>query len=56
MKPGARSKALIQNIDYAPTFLEAAGADIPEDIQGRSIVPVLKNEGKAPADLPLFSV
>jgi N-acetylglucosamine-6-sulfatase len=50
VKPGVRSKALIQNIDYAPTFLEAAGVPIPEDIQGRSLVPILKNEGKAPED------
>jgi N-acetylglucosamine-6-sulfatase len=50
VKPGIRSKALIQNIDYAPTFLEVAGVDIPEDIQGRSLVPVLKNAGTAPAD------
>jgi N-acetylglucosamine-6-sulfatase len=50
VKPGVRSKALIQNIDYAPTFLEAAGVPIPEDIQGRSLVPLLKNEGKAPED------
>jgi N-acetylglucosamine-6-sulfatase len=50
VKPGVRSKALIQNIDYAPTFLEAAGVEIPEDIQGRSLLPVLKNEGNAPAD------
>lgn len=50
VKPGVRSKALIQNIDYAPTFLEAAGVKVPEDIQGRSIVPVLKNAGVAPAD------
>jgi N-acetylglucosamine-6-sulfatase len=50
VKPGVRSQALIQNIDYAPTFLEAAGVEVPSDIQGRSLVPVLKNEGKAPAD------
>ena len=50
VKPGVRSKALIQNIDYAPTFLEAAGVEIPDDIQGRSIVPVLKNAGQAPTD------
>ncbi len=50
VKPGVRSGALIQNIDYAPTFLDIAGAEIPEDIQGMSIVPVLKNEGNAPAD------
>jgi hypothetical protein len=50
VKPGVRSKALIQNIDYAPTFLEAAGVEVPPDIQGRSLVPILRNEGKAPAD------
>ena len=50
VKPGVRSKALIQNIDYAPTFLDAAGVKIPEDIQGRSLVPVLRNAGDAPAD------
>jgi N-acetylglucosamine-6-sulfatase len=50
IKPGIRSEALIQNIDYAPTFLDVAGAAIPDDMQGVSLVPVLKNEGKAPAD------
>jgi N-acetylglucosamine-6-sulfatase len=50
VKPGIRPKALIQNIDYAPTFLEAAGLEIPADIQGHSLVPILKNEGRAPAD------
>jgi arylsulfatase A-like enzyme len=39
--PGTLSTALIQNIDYAPTFLDLCGATIPDDIQGRSIVPVL---------------
>lgn len=48
VKPGIRPDALIQNIDYAPTFLEAAGLEIPEDIQGRSLIPILKNEGKTP--------
>lgn len=48
--PGVRSKALIQNIDYAPTFLEGAGLEVPKDIQGRSLLPVLKNKGIAPAD------
>ena len=37
---------LVQNIDYAPTFLELAGAPIPEDIQGVSLLPLLK--GKHP--------
>jgi N-acetylglucosamine-6-sulfatase len=48
VKPGIRSQALIQNIDYAPTFLDAAGLEIPADIQGRSLLPVFKNDGVAP--------
>jgi arylsulfatase A-like enzyme/lysophospholipase L1-like esterase len=49
-KAGVETKAMIQNIDYAPTFLEMAGAPIPADMQGKSIVPILEAEGKAPAD------
>jgi arylsulfatase A-like enzyme/lysophospholipase L1-like esterase len=49
-KAGTESKALIQNIDYAPTFLDVAGAEIPADIQGKSLVPVIKAEGKATPD------
>lgn len=32
---------LVSNLDFASTFLEAAATDIPEDIQGESLVPVL---------------
>ena len=35
---------LVQNIDYAPTFLELAGAAVPDDIHGLSLVPLLKGE------------
>ena len=35
---------MVQNIDYAPTFLELAGAPIPDDIQGVSLVPLLKGK------------
>ena len=38
---------MVQNIDYAPTFLEMAGAPIPDDIQGVSLVPLLR-EKKSP--------
>ncbi len=49
VKPGTQSKAMIQNIDYAPTFLDLCGAPIPDDMQGKSLVPVLKGQGEAPA-------
>jgi arylsulfatase A-like enzyme len=45
---GARNHDLVQNLDYAPTFLEIAGAPVPPDMQGRSLVPLLK--GERPAD------
>jgi len=47
---GIQSEALIQNIDYAPTFLQAAGVAVPEAVQGRSLLPVLANEGEPPSD------
>lgn len=47
---GARGDidALVQNIDYAPTFLELAGVPVPDDIQGHSLLPLLR--GEHPAD------
>lgn len=39
--PQACSQALIQNIDVAPTLLEAAGLAAPAGIQGRSFWPLL---------------
>ncbi len=41
-------KEMVQNIDYAPTFLDVAGAKVPSDIQGQSFLPLL--EGKKPAN------
>ena len=46
--PGTRNDDLVQNIDRAATFLDIAGAPIPDDMQGRSLVPLLK--GATPAD------
>lgn len=39
---------MVQNIDYAPTFLELAGVSVPSDIQGVSLLPLLR--GEHPAD------
>lgn len=38
---------MVQNIDYAPTFLELAGVAVPSDIQGVSLLPLLR-DNKAP--------
>ncbi|MEP3481776.1 MAG: sulfatase [Fuerstiella sp.] len=43
-KPGAQDTHLVQNLDYAETFLEIAGAAVPDDMQGKSLVPLLKGE------------
>ncbi|RKV70492.1 MAG: DUF4976 domain-containing protein, partial [Alloprevotella sp.] len=37
-------KEMVQNIDYTPTFLDLAGAPIPADIQGVSLLPLLRGE------------
>ena len=42
IKPGTRNMEIVTNVDFAPTFLDLAGADIPKDMQGKSIVPLLK--------------
>jgi arylsulfatase A-like enzyme len=48
LKAGSRSDAIALNVDFAPTFLEAAGLPVPADMQGRSLLPVLR--GRTPAD------
>ena len=48
IKPGSVNIDLVQNLDFAQTFLEIAGVQQPNDMQGRSLVPLLK--GEKPAD------
>jgi len=45
-KAGERTRGLAQNIDFAPTFLDAAGVSVPADMQGTSLKPLLN--GKTP--------
>jgi arylsulfatase A-like enzyme len=35
---------LVQNIDYAPTFLELAGVEVPAEMQGFSLVPLMEGD------------
>lgn len=40
-RAGKVVESMVQNLDYAPTFLEIAGAQPPDDLQGRSLKPLL---------------
>ena len=44
IKPGIVIDQLIQNLDFAPTFLDYAGIAIPEDMQGESFRQILSGK------------
>jgi arylsulfatase A-like enzyme len=46
IKPGSVNDDIVLNLDFAPTFLDLAGVDIPGDIQGESMCALLN--GKTP--------
>ncbi len=48
IQAASSSNQMALNLDFAPTFLDYAGVDIPTDIQGRSLKHLLS--GNAPAD------
>ncbi|MFK7765690.1 MAG: sulfatase [Mariniblastus sp.] len=50
IKAGSRPEAMIQNIDYAPTFLEIAGIEVPKEIQGHSLLPILEDSSRTVRD------
>src|SRR5205085_1667075 len=47
-RPGSVNSDLVSNLDFAETFLGAAGVPIPAEMQGRSLLPLLR--GQTPAD------
>ena len=47
-KPGSVNTDLVSNLDFAETMLEAAGVDVPDEMQGQSLIPLLK--GQTPDD------
>ena len=44
IKPGITNDEMVQNLDFAQTFLEAAMIDVPDDMQGESLMPLLLSE------------
>ena len=48
VQAGQENRDLVQNLDFAQTFLEIAGVTAPAHMQGRSLVPLL--QGRTPSD------
>lgn len=48
VRPGTVNKDIVSNVDFAETFLEVAGQAVPAEMQGRSLVSLLR--GEKPAD------
>ena len=46
IKAGITNDEMVQNLDFAQTFLEAAGIDAPNDMQGESLIPLLTQSGE----------
>jgi arylsulfatase A-like enzyme len=47
---GALSDALVSHVDIYPTLCEAAGIEIPEFVQGRSLMPIVSGQAKSIRD------
>jgi arylsulfatase A-like enzyme len=48
IKPGSVNNDMVSNLDFAETFIDIAGEEIPKEMQGRSLLPILK--GNTPKD------
>ncbi|MFP3897351.1 MAG: sulfatase [Anaerolineales bacterium] len=48
IEAGSINDDIMLNVDFAPTFLDFAGLDVPEAFQGRSFRPLLR--GRTPSD------
>ena len=54
VRAGATRGAIVQNIDFAPTILDVAGAEIPEDMHGKSLVPLFEDDDAAFRDAAYY--
>jgi arylsulfatase A-like enzyme len=46
IKPGMTNTQMVQNLDFAQTFLEAAGIKTPDNMQGESLLPLFKGRAE----------
>lgn len=51
VKPGSRSRAMVQWTDFLPTLIEAAGGKLPAEIDGKSFLAVLRGDTAAHRNL-----
>lgn len=51
IKPGDRGEQLCSSVDIVPTMLAAAGAEIPENLPGYNLLPILKSGEESPRDI-----
>lgn len=50
IKPGREIDDFVNLMDLGPTFLEAAGVDIPSSMTGKSLVPVFESDASGQVD------
>jgi len=43
---GRKIEALLSNLDFAPTILDLCGIPIPSEMQGKSMLPIIRGESK----------
>ena len=41
--PGRRRTQMVLNLDFAPTLLDVAGVPVPSEMEGESLLPILKD-------------
>jgi N-sulfoglucosamine sulfohydrolase len=46
IEPGTKTDAIVELGDLVPTFIELAGGEIPKQLDGKSLVPLFKNQEK----------
>lgn len=54
IKPASKNSQMVQNLDFAQTFLEAAGITPPSDMQGESLIPIFRGKGKNFRDVAYY--